>query len=80
MIGSSELLEVRPKQIWVAVLLALFFGPIGLLYCTSTGTIVMLIVSIPATVFFGKASLLIIQPLCAIWAWRAAREQASAFD
>jgi hypothetical protein len=45
-ISSFGLVEVRPKQVWVAVLLALLLGPFGLLYCTITGTIVMLIVSV----------------------------------
>ncbi len=52
----------------------------GLLYCTTTGTIVMTIVSIPLVLLFGRASSLIILPICAIWAWKAARESASIFD
>jgi putative Ca2+/H+ antiporter (TMEM165/GDT1 family) len=74
------LFEVGPKQVWIAVCLALAFGPFGLLYCTNTGTMVMLIVSVPLAIFLGKASFLIIQPICAIWAWRAARDLSSTFD
>jgi hypothetical protein len=72
--------DVGPKQVWIAVLLALFFGPLGLLYCTIPGTIVMTIVSIPLAVLLGQASLLITLPICAIWAWRAAREMSSPLD
>jgi len=79
-VSSFGLLDVGQKQVWIAVVLALLVGPLGLLYCTTTGTVVMLIVSIPLALFLGKASLLIIQPICAIWAWRAARDLSSSLD
>jgi hypothetical protein len=65
---------VRPKQVWVAVTLAVLVGPLGLLYCTNTGAIVMLIVSFVLYFLIGNASLLVVLPACAFWAWRAARE------
>lgn len=74
------LVEVRPKKIWLAVSLALLCGPIGLLYCTTTGTIVMLIASIILAIWWGKVSSLLILPVCAAWAWIAARESSSTFD
>ena len=66
--------DLRPKKVWVAVLLGLLGGPLGLLYCTMTGTLVMLFVSMVLWIKFGDVSSLIVQPVCAIWAWRAARE------
>ena len=65
---------VHPKQVWVAVTLAVLAGPIGLLYCTIRGAIIMLIVSFALNFFFGYASLVLVIPACALWAWRAARE------
>jgi len=57
-----------PKSLAVAILLALFFGPLGMLYSTIPGAIVMLIltpiIAIP-TVGFG---LFVTQPICIIWA------------
>jgi hypothetical protein len=79
-INSIGLVEVRPKLVWGAVLLALACGPLGLLYCTVTGAMVMLIVSLALLFFLGQASFLIVLPICAIWAWRAARESTSLFD
>ena len=79
-INSAGLVELRPKTVWAAVLFALLFGPMGLLYCTITGTIVMTVVSIPLALLLGRASSLIILPACTIWAWRAARESTSLFD
>jgi hypothetical protein len=80
-IGAVGLLtDVGTKQVWVAVLLALLFGPLGLLYCTITGALVMMIVSIALAFLIGQISFLITLPICAIWAWRAAREMSSPFD
>jgi hypothetical protein len=80
-INAIGLPDVRPKKVWVAVSLALLCGPLGLIYCTATGAIVMTIVSIPLTIYLGYwAATLIIAPICAIWAWRAARELSSSFD
>jgi hypothetical protein len=78
--SSGGLLDVGPKKVWAAVLLALLLGPFGLLYSTIPGTIVMLIVSIVLKLLLGNASFLIVLPICAIWAWRAARESTSLFD
>jgi hypothetical protein len=72
--------EVRPKQPWLAVLLALVFGPLGLLYSTMAGAITMFIVSIILRLWLGDVTLLFIAPICAVWAWKAARECSSAFD
>jgi hypothetical protein len=80
-IGSMGLLHnVGTKQVWIAVALALLFGPLGLLYCTITGAIIMMIVSVPLALLFGRASFLITLPICAYWAWRAAREMSSPFE
>ena len=79
--GSIGLIQsVGTKQVWVAVALAFLFGPLGLLYCTITGTIVMMIVSVALALLFGQLSFLITLPICAFWAWRASREMSSAFD
>ncbi len=76
-VGPIALPDVRPKKVWLAVLLGLFVGPLGLLYCTIVGTLVMLFVSMVLWIKFGAASFLIVQPVCALWAWRAARELSS---
>ena len=82
-ISSFGLIEPRPKQVWIAILLAFLAGPIGLAYCSQLGAIVMLLASILLTFALGNLSflmLLIIQPLCMLWAWIAARDLSSSFD
>ncbi|CAN0575788.1 unnamed protein product, partial [Laminaria digitata] len=56
------------KSMGVAILLAIAFGPIGLLYASVTGGVVMFVVSLivlPLTFFLG---LIITWPACVIWA------------
>jgi len=73
-LNSVDLVELRPKQVWLAVLLALSLGPVGLYYCTLPGMIIMLIVSIALRLWLGGLSFLITLPICGVWAWRATRE------
>jgi hypothetical protein len=77
---AGLLTDVKPKQVWIAVLLAVGLGPIGLAYCTITGAIVMLIASLVLGLFFGNFALLLVLPVCVLWAWWAARESASMFE
>jgi len=71
---------IKPKQVWLAVTLALVSGPLGLVYSTRAGAVVMLIVGIVLDYWLGSISMLITLPVCALWAWRAARLDASMFD
>ena len=72
--NSIDLVEARPKQVWVAVLLALSLGPLGMFYCTVPGAIIMLIASIALRFWMGNLIYLVVLPVCAIWAWKAASE------
>jgi hypothetical protein len=74
------LTEIWPKKVWAAIALGLAFGPFGLLYCTMTGTIVMTIASVVLWFLLGGVSFLLVPLICAIWAWRAARQSPSILD
>jgi hypothetical protein len=67
------------RNVWVAVLLALFLGPFGLTYATYLGAFVMLLVSAAATFYCGRTVNLLIFPACAIWAYIAARRANSIY-
>jgi hypothetical protein len=60
------------KSVAGAVLLAFFFGPLGMLYATVPGALVMFFVSILVAVATLGLGLLITLPICAIWAGVAA--------
>jgi len=57
----------------IAVILAFFFGPLGLLYSTTTGAIVMFIVNIVVGVCTLGFGLFLTWPASAIWAYFAAK-------
>ena len=62
MVSSGE------KSMVASILLSLIFGPLGLLYASVTGGIVMLLVSIVVAIFTLGFGLLITFPICIIWA------------
>ncbi len=79
MINVSQSLAVnvagQRKSVGLAFLLAFLFGPLGMLYSTVTGALVMLLVDLVIlipTVGFG---LLVTWPICVIWAVVAANSQ-----
>jgi hypothetical protein len=70
--SPKVVLVQEPKNVGLALLLTFLFGPLGMLYSTVPGAIVMLIVSLfvmPLTLCFGA---FIVWPICMIWAALAA--------
>jgi hypothetical protein len=62
------------KSAGLAAALGLFFGPLGMLYSTGLGALVMFLVNlvlVPLTLGLG---LLVTAPVCAVWAAQAASE------
>jgi hypothetical protein len=62
------------KSVGVAVLLAFFFGPLGMLYSTVTGGIVMFILNLLALLVTAGLGLFITWPIGIIWAALAAKK------
>ncbi|EKU70564.1 hypothetical protein [Selenomonas sp. F0473] len=62
------------KNVGLAAGLALFFGPIGMLYSTIMGAVVMLIVNIIVGLFTLGFGLIVTLPIGAIWAYIAAKK------
>jgi len=56
------------KSVGIAVLLAIFFGPLGMLYATVLGGIVMLIVSMLVALVTLGFGLFLTWPICVVWA------------
>lgn len=59
------------KNMAAGLLLALFFGPLGLIYSTVTGAIVMIILSVIVGLATLGLGLVITQIICVIWAYVA---------
>lgn len=60
------------KNVLGAVLLALFFGPLGMIYATVTGALVMFVVNIVVLIATLGLGLIVTVPLGALWAGIAA--------
>lgn len=56
------------KSVVGAVLLALFFGPLGMLYVTVSGALIMFVISFLVAFATLGLGLLITLPICAVWA------------
>lgn len=71
--------EPAPKSLAMAVLLAGLFGPLGMVYSTLSGALVMLLISLSLLLASGEDlalgnlySLLIAWPVCVVWSAIAA--------
>lgn len=60
------------KSVAGAVLLAFFFGPLGMLYATVPGALIMFLISFLVAIATLGLGLLVTLPICAIWAGIAA--------
>jgi len=56
------------KSMGITILLTIFFGPLGMLYSTVTGAIIMIIVNVIVAIITLGFGLLITWPVCIIWA------------
>lgn len=52
------------KSMAVAILLAIFFGPLGLFYSSVTGAIIMTIITIPVALITAGIGLVVLIPIC----------------
>ncbi|MFH1749117.1 MAG: hypothetical protein ABIG44_18960 [Planctomycetota bacterium] len=63
---------VSTKSPGIAILLTILFGPIGMLYSTILGAIVMFLVSLVVGILTLGLGLLFTWPICILWAALAA--------
>jgi H+/Cl- antiporter ClcA len=69
----QRIVVVPTKSVGLAIFLGVFFGPVGLLYSTVLGAIVMFVVNILVGLFTLGFGLFITWPICGIWAYVAAK-------
>ncbi len=64
---------VRPtKSVGAAILLAIFFGPLGMLYSTVPGALAMMLISFVLFFLTAGFSVFLTWPVCIVWAAIAA--------
>lgn len=67
-IQQNVIVMGKAKSVGVAFILAFFFGPLGLLYSSVVGGIVMLILMIPLIILTAGIALIFINLICCVWA------------
>lgn len=70
--GPSVVVALPTKSVGVAILLTFLFGPLGMLYSTVAGGLVMIVVSFFGIFLTFGLGIFIIWPICIIWAGVAA--------
>jgi len=66
--SSSQIIVTVPvKSVGVSLLLTFFFGPLGMLYSTIWGGIIMLVISVLFAIVTFGFGLIITWPICMIW-------------
>lgn len=68
------------KNIGLALGLALFFGPLGMLYATVKGGLIMIPVNLIVALFTAGFGLLLTWPICIVWAYSATKSHNARID
>ncbi|WP_404384891.1 hypothetical protein [Caenispirillum salinarum] len=63
----AQVLLSQKKSMGMALLLTLLFGPLGMIYATILGSIIMLVVTLAVGAFTLGFGLLITWPICLLW-------------
>ena len=69
---NREIVIIERKSVGLAVILTVIFGPLGMLYSTVSGGLVMMAVSFVVALLTYGLGLLITWPICIIWGANAA--------
>ena len=70
---QAPVVIVKPvKSAGVAIILTVLFGPLGMFYSTILGAIIMLIITPPIAFFTLGFGLIVLWPICILWAALAA--------
>jgi len=69
---SRTIIVVERKSVALAFILTLLFGPLGMLYSTVLGALVMLVVTSVAGFLTLGLALFITWPICVLWGCLAA--------
>lgn len=70
---QPQVIVTSTKSVGVAVLLAVLFGPLGMLYATVPGALIMVAVAIVVGALTFGLGLFLVWPACMIWGGVAAK-------
>jgi hypothetical protein len=66
--APQAIIVMLPKSIGLAILLTVLFGPLGMLYSTIWGGVIMFIVALVVGIPSLGLGLIVVWPICIIWA------------
>jgi hypothetical protein len=69
---TQSVVIAAPKNVGLAVILTVLFGPLGMLYSMVIGGVIMLVASLILAVFTFGFGLLLTWPVCIVWGALAA--------
>lgn len=67
-IQKIVVVQAAGKSMVVAILLAIFFGPLGMLYSTVSGGVIMIVISLVIGFITLGFGIFLTWPVCVIWA------------
>jgi hypothetical protein len=67
-------ISVPQKSVPLAIVLTIIFGPLGLLYVSILGAIVMFVVTLIISFFIFGLGFLFTWPVCVIWAYLSVKK------
>lgn len=70
--AKQMVIAVSPKNVGIAIILTILFGPLGMFYSTIAGAIIMMVVSLVIGLVTFGVGLLLTWPVCIIWGAMAA--------
>ena len=71
---NQTIIVANQKSTTTAAVLGFFFGPLGMLYSTISGAIIMFIISAIVGFLTVGIGLIVTIPICSIWAYLAAKK------
>lgn len=72
--GTTVVVVAETKSVGIAILLTVLFGPLGMLYSTVSGALIMIVLSLVLAVFTLGFSIFLTWPVSVIWGAMAASE------
>ncbi|HLO40908.1 MAG TPA: hypothetical protein VK176_07785 [Phycisphaerales bacterium] len=69
---GQQVVVVERKSVGLAFLLTLIFGPLGMLYTTVAGAIIMFLIASVIIPLTGGLATVIVWPVCMLWGCLAA--------
>lgn len=63
-----------PKSVGIALILTLLFGPLGLLYATVTGGLIMITIGVILGVLTLGMAFIVVWPISIIWSYFAVKK------